>query len=188
MLSFPFVPQFARRHIGPDSADAQAMLKTVRQGMGVMPPKVRQAWGETAISADTFWGDSCADVGGARWSRGNGGRTQSRPALLPALHHLPSPFPLVPCKCINDSFPYLSPSLPTSVLPFTSYPPTRPFALALYYKSLARPSGCPAACLSASLSSALCPSRSSSLSSLLLLPLHPCCHLCRPHLPRPLLL
>ena len=93
MLSFPFVPQFARRHIGPDSADAQAMLKTVRQGMGVMPPKVRQAWGETAISADTFWGDSCADAGGARWSRGNGGRTQSVAGPVARVALLAVPFP-----------------------------------------------------------------------------------------------
>ena len=188
MLSFPFVPQFARRHIGPDSADAQAMLKTVRQGMGVMPPKVRQGGGRRPslriLSGVTHVRMRAGRVGRAGMAAGR----NLWPALLPALHYLPSPFPLVSCKCINDSFPYLSPSLPTSVLPFTSYPPARPFALALYYKSLARPSGCPAACLSASLSSALCPSRSSSLSSLLLLPLHPCCHLCRPHLPCPLLL
>jgi hypothetical protein len=66
MLSFPFVPQFARRHIGPDSADAQAMLQTVRQGMVWCRSKFTM-WGGGAAAADTLWGDSYADAGGARW-------------------------------------------------------------------------------------------------------------------------
>ena len=92
---------------------------------------------------------------------------------------LAAPFPLVPCRCMNDSSPYLSPHLfqHPSFLSHVLPTRTQPGVLALYNKSLAHPSGCPTACLSASLSSALCPSRSASLSSLLLLSLRFCCHL-----------